>query len=410
MPADAQGGTASVVGAAIALTVMFVAVLALPLAAASQLGLSSGQLTGWILALYGVPGALTLVMVRLHRQPLLVTSNVFMLAFIASLGTQLAWAQLVGATMLAGLAVLLLGALGGTRWLAAWLPAPIVFGLLAGAVLPFVLDIFIAIGGGSVRGTAVAGGTRLAIGGAVVAYVLGRRWLEPRLPAILPALAVGLGLAALAGELTATSRALALPVPVLTVPELSFAAVITATPVMIVLITLQANVPSLVFLRSQGYEPPERQVSLMSGVGTAAGSLLGPMGISLSLPATALTAGPEAGPHAIRHRAAVIAGVAALVVALLAGLASELATVVPPALLFALAGLALLGVLQGALQQMTAGPLRFGPMLTFAISLLPSDLSLLGLGPFFWALVVGVVTSRLLERDGWQALQDGSAA
>jgi hypothetical protein len=36
-------------------------------------------------------------------------------------------------------------------------------------------------------------------------------------------------------------------------------------------------------------------------------------------------------------------------------------------------------------------------------------MTLLGLGPFFWSLVLGAGISLLLERDGWKRLQAETA-
>lgn len=93
----------------------------------------------------------------------------------------------------------------------------------------------------------------------------------------------------------------------------------------------------------------------------------------------------------------VAAATAAVIIALLAGLATDLAAVVPPSLPTAGVGLAVVGVLSNAMQEVTRGPLLLGPMFAFGIAL--SEMSLLGLGPFFWALVVGLVVSRLHERN-----------
>lgn len=385
------------IGAALSLTVIFVVVLALPLGVSEELALTSGQLTGWIIALYGVPGVLSLLLARRHRQPLLVTGNVFVLIFVASLGDQLSWSELIAASMVAGAVVLGIGLFGWTEWLTRWVPAAIVFGVLAGAVLPFFVGLFDAFGD-----------ARVVVGAAFVAYLLGRRVLGPRVPATLPALAVGLLVAGVLGELGAMPDQVALPKATLTAPAFSVSAVLTATPVMVVLITLQANVPSVVFLRSQGFQPPERTVAVMSGAGTLLGSLFGPIGVSLSLPATALAAGPDAGEHTLRHRAAYVAGTASIVIALLAGLAAELATIVLRPLLLAVVGLALISVLASALEEVVSGPLVLGPLFAFGIAL--SDLTLLGLGPFFWALAVGLAVSLLVERDEWRALRTGQPA
>ncbi len=346
---------------------------------------------GWITALYGLPGFLTIALVWRYRQPLLVTGNIFMLIFVASLGTDLTWPELMGASLLAGLVVGLLGPLGLTNRLAAWLPAPIVYGLLSGAVVHFFVDLF-----------SVAGDKPFIVGGTLVAYVAARRLTEPTVPAILPALLVGVLLAAVAGELGAPAK-LSFVAPAFRVPQFSLEAVLTAMPVFVVLITLQANVPSLVFLREQGYVPPETMMSATSGVGTAAGSLLGPIGVSLSLPATALCAGPDAGPAATRHWSAYIAGGMSLVVAALAGLATEVAAAVPRQLLVGLVGLAVVGILMTALRAITSGPLLLGPLFAFGIS--QSSLELVGLGPFFWALFGGLAVSVLLERDAMRGLR-----
>ena len=383
--------TLPALGSALSLTVIFIAVLSIPLDAASNLGLSSAETTGWIMAVYGVAGVLSLVLVLHYRQPLLVTGNLFVLIFIASLGSQLSWPELVGASMVAGGFVLLLGPLGLTDRLAAWLPAPIVFGLLAGAVLDLFLGLFTALGDGPL----IAGGT-------LVAYLLGRRFLNPRLPAILPALVAGLVIAAIGGQLGPLPARVGLPVPVLTMPAFSLQAIVTATPVMAVLITLQANVPSLVFLRSQDYDPPESVITAVSGAGTLLGSLLGPMGVSLSLPATALCAGSDAGEHAVRHRSVYLAAAASVAIALLAGFAAELAVIVPAPLLDAVVALAVFGVLTNALKRVASSGMLLGPTFAFAIAL--SDLTLLGLGSFFWALTIGLAVSLLLERDEWKNL------
>jgi benzoate membrane transport protein len=314
------------------------------------------------------------------------------LIFIASLGTRLSYPELVGASIVAGASVVLISTLGLTGRLAAWIPAPIVLGLLAGAVMPFVSGIFTSLGDAPAL-----------VGGAFLAYLLGHRYLGARLPAILPALVVGLAIAALTGELGQVPAHSPLPVPTLTTPVFSVHAIATATPVLVILITLQSNLPSVVFLRNQEYQPPERVIDTVSGVGTFVGSLLGPTAVSLSLPATALVSGPEAGEHELRHRSVYLASGALVLIGVLAGIAADLPEIIPLPLLLALAGLAVVSVLAHALQQIAQGPLVLGPLFAFAIAL--SKISMLGFGPFFWALVIGTGISLLFERDELQMLR-----
>jgi benzoate membrane transport protein len=379
-------------GTAIPLIILFIAVLSILLAAAQQMRLSEAETSSWILVVYGLPGLLGLVLVIRYRQPLLLTGNVFVLIFIASLGARLSYPELVGASIVAGASVVLISALGLTGRLAAWIPAPIVLGLLAGAVMPFVSGIFTSLGDAPAL-----------VGGAFLAYLLGHRYLGARLPAILPALVVGLAIAALTGELGQVPARSPLPVPTLTTPVFSVHAIATATPVLVILITLQSNLPSVVFLRNQEYHPPERMIDTGSGVGTLVGSLLGPTAVSLSLPATALVSGPEAGEHELRHRSVYLASGALVLIGVLAGIAADLPEIIPLPLLLALAGLAVVSVLANALQQIAQGPLLLGPLFAFAIAL--SKISMLGFGPFFWALVIGTGISLLFERDELQMLR-----
>lgn len=374
-------------GAAAALLVIFVTVLSIPLATADDLGLTDGETVAWIMGLYGLPSALTLILAARYRQPLLLTGNVFLLIFIASLGTDIAWPELVGATIVSGVVVTAIGPMGIIDRLTNWLPPPIVYGLLAGAVLHFFVDLFSAVGA-----------KPLIVGGTLAVYIVGRLLFEPRVPALLPALVVGILLAAISGEISATSGGVTF-VPTFTAPQFSLSAIATVTPVTIALITVQANIPSIVFLRGQGYRPPEQGLNAISGIGTAAGSLLGPVGVSLSLPATALCAGPDAGPSQRRHWAAWFAGIGGLAIGLGAGVATQVARALPAELLTGLVGLAVLGILLKALGETMKGPLLLGPLFTFGIS--QSSLEIANLGPFFWALVGGLAVSWLLERDKW---------
>jgi benzoate membrane transport protein len=387
------GGTSAWLGQwlptiSVALAMLIVAgsVVTIPLAAAEQLALPRQQITAWIIAIYGLPSLLGLIFALHYRQPLLLTGNIFVLIFIVSLGDRLTFAELIGASIAAGAVVVLLTMLGLTSLLAEWVPAPVVMGLLAGSVLPFVAGIFTALGLEPV-----------IIGGAFVAYLLGSMFLAPKVPPIFPALVAALTSAALLGRFGHVNKGFAPPIPEFTVPEFTGDALLTATPVIVVLIVLQSNVPSLVFLRSQNYTPPAHMLDYVSGIGTMAGSFLGPIGVSMSLPATALVAGPDAGRPEYRYRSIALVSIVFLLLMLLVGFSADLIDLVPRQLLLGIAGMAVIGVLSLALQHITAGPLKMGPLFAFATAL--SDISLLGLGPAFWALVIGVLVCHLLERD-----------
>ena len=84
-----------------------------------------------------------------------------------------------------------------------------------------------------------------------------------------------------------------------------------------------------------------------------------------------------------------------------------LSAIIPLPRLPALAELSLFGVFVSTLQQIVKGSLLLGPLFAFAIA--QSPLTLFGFGPFFWALVLGIGVSLLLERDELSSLRAGVA-
>ena len=386
-------------------SVIFLAVLGIMLAAAGPRGLdlTDQRTSGWIAIVYGLPMLPSIVLTLRHRIPLLLTGNLFAIIFFVSLGDRVTFPELSGAAIVAGVVVLATALLGVTGQLAGWIPAPIVHGLIAGAVLPFVIDLFSALGTaeGEWRVPAI-------VASALVAFLVSQRSLGSRIPPILPAFVVGSAAALLTGELGTLPTTFDLPGLEPIAPAFSLEAIATVSPVLIAVMTLQANLPSAVYLRSQGFEPPERVVDVVSGAGTVLGSLFGPMAMSLALPPLLVTAGPTAGERSVRYRSVFVPIAAGLLIAVFAATAADLSVLLPPALLFAVAGLALVPAFISAIREAVKGPLVLGPVFAFATTL--SEMSVAGLGRFFWALVLGTVVSFLFERDGWQAVRSGAAA
>jgi benzoate membrane transport protein len=385
--------------AGLTVAIVFLAVLSIVLTAAGPrgMGLSDRRTSGWIALVYGLPMIPSLVLTLRYRMPLLLTGNVFALIFFVSLGNRIGFPELAGASILAGAIVLVTTVLGLTARLAAWIPAPIVQGLIAGAVIPFVVNIFSSL--------STSGGARVPImvGCAVLGYLLSQRLLGTRLPPILPAFVAGFIAAAATGQLGAIPSTFALPGLEFIRPDFSWTAIATVTPVLLALMTVQSNVPAVIYLRSQGFHPPERILNVVSGAGTLLGSFFGPITVSLALPPVLVTAGPTAGERSLRYRSVYLPVAAGLLIAIFAATAADLAMLVPPVLLLTMAGLALVPALAVALREISAGPLVLGPLFALAIAL--SKMTVFGLGPFFWSLVLGTAISLLLERDGWKRLQ-----
>ena len=240
-PGRGLGRYASPLSMAVPIMIFSVAAIALPLATARALQLAAPQVASWILTLYGLPALLSALLTMRYRQPLLVAWHTQGVIALAALAGQVAYTDLLGALLVSGAVVAGLGALGLTARLAALIPAPIVFAVVAGTLLPFVAGTFTALGD-----------ERLVIGGTLVAYLAARRFLGARVPAVLPALLAGLALAALGGRLAPASGGWSLPAPILARPTFAPPALAAIVPLVVPLVAFQSNLTWVSYLRSQG--------------------------------------------------------------------------------------------------------------------------------------------------------------
>jgi benzoate membrane transport protein len=375
----------------IPVTIFAAAALSFPLALAQALRLSTAETTSWIAVMYGLSAVISVALTMRFREPLLVAWSISGMALAATFIGHATYLGLCGATGAAGIMIVLIGALGLTERVSHWFPTPIIMAMVAGAVLPYVAGIFSAVP----RAPAM-------VGGSFVAYILGRRFLPARVPAVLPAIAAGLLGAAVTGKIGLAMLDWAPPIPRFITPAFSWAVVIAYAPVLAVLVTASSNLPSVIYIRSQRYQAPARPIDVVTGLATVAGSFFGLVPICMASFLVAPTAGPDAGDRDVRHWSVYFSAVGFAAIALLSGVAAKLLTIIPVSLLLALAGLALINVLLSTLQQALRGPLVWGPLLTFAVAV--SNISYLGFGALFWALVAGAATSVLLEKPQLDSL------
>ncbi|WP_343057400.1 benzoate/H(+) symporter BenE family transporter [Chthonobacter rhizosphaerae] len=187
------------------------------------------------------------------------------------------------------------------------------------------------------------------------------------------------------------------PKPVLVAPVFTLDAVIgIAIPLFIVTMASQ-NVPGLAVLRANGYRPDVPPIFVATGLVSAMTAPFGGHTVNLAAITAALCAGPEAHPDpARRWIAGVAAGCAYGVIAVLAPAAAAFIAASPPLLIQAVAGLALLGSLAGALSTALAREEdRVPAILTFVTT--ASGLSFFGIGAAFWGLVAGGLVMLLLR-------------
>jgi benzoate membrane transport protein len=372
----------------ICVVVGFSGPLVVVLAAAAAGRLDQAHTASWIWAVALGSGSTSLLLSWWTRMPVITAwSTPGAALLVTGLGAY-PYREAVGAYLVSGVVVALLGSTGlFGRWIRA-VPAGIVNAMLAGILFVFGTGMF----------TALHSAPALVLG-TFTAFLLARRF-APRY-AVPVALLAGGALAAATGTLALHLGGAAGPVrPVFTVPAFSWSALVgLALPLTIVALASQ-NAPGLGVLRAFGYRPDDR---LLIGATGGVSVLLAPFGspgVNLAAITAAICAGPQGHPDpGRRYVAGMSAGALYMLVGTFGGLLVGVFTGLPGELVAVVAGVALLASLQGSLAAAVADEEgRDAAVVTFLAT--ASGMSLFGIGSAFWGLLLGVGTHLVLHARG----------
>ncbi len=352
--------------------------------AARTLGASSAQIGSWILAL-GLGMAVTSIGLSLrYRAPVVTAWSTPGAAMLITGAAGVPMAEAIGAFLASGLMLAVAGFSGWFERAMSRIPLSIASGMLAGVLLRFGLDVFLAMK------------TQFVLAVAMFGVYLAVRRASPRY-AVLAALALGVVVAAARGLLRLDGVELALAEPVAVAPRWSIGALIGIGLPLFVVTMASQNVPGVAVLRASGYSVP---VSPLVGWTGAANLLLAPFGgfaLNLAAITAAICTGREAHEDpGRRYVAAVSAGALYLLIGTFGTTLAALLAALPRELVLTIAGLALFGTLGNGLAAALQHEREREPALvTFLVT--ASGVTLFGIGSAFWGLVGGVLTLTILR-------------
>ena len=365
--------------------------VAIILAVGSNGGLSEAEIASWIFGVFFFNGLITLLFSGLYRQPLVFFWTIPGTVIVGQSLTHLTFPQVIGAFYVTGLLMLMLGASGWVKRAMQLVPMPIVMGMVAGVFLRFGLELVRAV-----FADTIIVGPMVAIWLILSAIPsLGRL-----IPPIIGALVVGALTTILFGRFDATAMLqFELIRPVIHVPVWSIAAMVELVVPLAITVLVVQNGQGFAVLKGAEHVPPINAVTLACGIGTVITAIVGGVSTCLTGPTNAIVV--SSGEQKRQYTAAMFVGCLALVFGLLAPTFTRLLLVSPKSLVMALAGLAMLRVLQTAF--VTAFKERFslGALLAFLVTV--ADVPLLNVGAAFWGLVAGLAVSWLLERSDFVA-------
>jgi benzoate membrane transport protein len=359
----------------VAVLVGFTSSVAIIFQAAQALGATPAQTSSWIWALGIGTGCTSIGLSWFHRQPVLTAWSTPGAALIAAThGVGLPAAT--GAFIVSALLIVLAGACGLFERLMDRVPLAIAAALLAGVLARFGLDAALA-----------ARADPLLVGAMALAFVAGRRfWPRYAVPGVL---AAGVAVAAASGRIGLGGVSWGWARPVFVAPEFTLAAAIgLGLPLFIVTMASQ-NLPGVAAQRAAGVTAPVSPVIAVTGLASLALAPFGSFGLNLAAITAAICMGPEAHPDPRRrYVATLVAGACYVLIGLAGGAVVGLIGAFPQALVVAVAGLALLGTIAGALASALAVEKhRDAAMITFLVTL--SGVAPAGIGAPFWGALAG---------------------
>jgi benzoate membrane transport protein len=360
--------------------------LPVQLEVAGQLDITTAQKTSWIFIIWFSCGVASIMLSLWRRIPAPMGWTIPGLIYLGTLSGQFTFAEMVGANLVAGVAIVLLGVLGFGRRIMTWLPLPIIMGMFAGSIFAYMTRMVNAI----VEDMLVAGLT-------AASYLIGRCLGSPRVPPMALAVIVGGFAVFLFGDARSDAMTWRMPDIELAEAEFTFHAFLAVSLPMVVLTMGLGNVQGLGFLMSQGYRVPVTRITVATGICSIVNAMFGGHAATIARTGAAILAGPEAGPAGSRYWANLIAGALCLAIAVCAAPLASLLDVLPRTFVVTLAALAILSSLQDALAKAFGGKLRFGGLAAFAVAATP--FAVFGITSAFWAILAGLGASLAAERQ-----------
>ena len=389
--ARADFGTTHLANATVAFIFAASGPVAIILAVGTRGGLSPQDLSSWLFGAFFLNGLVSIVFCWLYRQPLVFFWTIPGTVLVGPALGHLSFAEVIGAYYATGLLMFALGLSGWVRRAMQAVPMPIVMGMVAGVFLRFGLDLVFAV-----RDDFWIAAPMIAAFVALSAVPgLGRR-----LPPPIGALAVGAVMIVLLGRFElAREASLGLAQPILYVPVFSWQAMVELVVPLAITVLVVQNGQGNAVLRAAGHAPPVNAVTAACGIGAIASALVGAVSTCLTGPVNAIISG--SGERHRHYTAGIFVGLLALAFGLFSPVLTNIMLATPGAFIAALAGLAMLRVLQAAFSISFGGKFALGALVTFLVTV--ADVPILGVGAPFWGLVIGFLASRLLERGDWRA-------
>ncbi|NLP31643.1 MAG: benzoate/H(+) symporter BenE family transporter [Oligella ureolytica] len=385
----------AVVAGLLAVIIAYAGPLIIVFQVATLAGVSTDMMMSWVWGISMGVGISGIFLSYVSKMPIMTGWSVPGTVLLLSLFPTLTVPEMVGAHMLAGLIIVLIGISGSFDKLMAWIPQGVAGGMLAGLLFQFGAAAFNTIGS-----------SPLLLVLMLSVYLLGKRYFSRY--SIVAVFATGLLFVIVTGQLHTEEFNLQWVTPQLIVPEFSVFSILSLS-LPLVLVSLSGQyLPGMAILRVDGYHRiKSRPIMIVTGGASALNALTGAPSIVLGAISAAIATGPDSHPNPDkRYIAGISNGVFYIIGAFCTSAIVTLFAVFPAELVAILAGLALMSSINGNIVLAVEDKEnREAALLTFIAT--ASGMNFLGLASAFWGIVIGMAAALLFNpklRAGFRPL------
>jgi benzoate membrane transport protein len=379
---------ANITAGFIAVMVGFSSSAAIVFQAASTAGASASEISSWLFAL-GFSIAIPCIGLSLYyRMPILIGWSTPSAALLVTSLAGVSLQEAIGVFIFSAILTILAGMTGLFEKAISHIPRGITSGMLAGILLHFGLNVFVAMEN-----------QFQLVATMLFTYVIGKRFF-PRY-VILIVFMIGILVTKITGSLDFGDLHFALSFPIWTTPVFNPASLISiGIPLFIVTMTSQ-NIPGITILHESNFRPPISPVISWIGCSSLLFAPFGCYSICLTALTAAICTSNEAGSDpTARYKSTIFAGICWFAIGIFGSTIVALFSAFPKALVISIAGLALFSSIGSSLKiALDEASQREPAIITLLIS--ASGISIFGVGGAFWGLLAGIVCSIVLN---WRPL------
>lgn len=356
------------------------------LSAASLGNFSQEQTISWIFAVYFFGGLFSIIFPLLYKIPITGAHSLSAVIFLVTITSSFSFKELVGAYLITGLLIFIIGVSGLFTKLLKWFPDEIIASMLGGMVAVYIIQLVSSI-------------FELPIVGipSVLTYFIFIRWLK-RFPAVLVAIIIAFIMLLLKEDINVSTTDSSYIMPSLYIPDFTIVGILTISIPLALIILSNDVAVGIGALKNEKFNIPINKVVTGSGFFTMITALFGGQSANLAGMMSAICAGDETGVKHKRYVSSVISGLIILLFGLLSWKIVPFIKVFPTSFIEMIAGFSLIGILGSALQKgFSNEKFRLSSTFTFAIAM--SEVYFLNISAPVIALIVGSIVSKFIERN-----------